>query len=158
PKGAANTHSGLHNRLAWMQDAYRLTEDDVVLQKTPFSFDVSVWEFLWPLITGARLALAVPGAHRDPAALVEAICRHGVTPLHSVPSMLQVFLAYDDARRCTEVRRLICSGEALPAELRDRASMLLPNARLENLYGPTEASIDVTYWACEGDSSREVPI
>src|SRR5262249_22580498 len=85
PKGAANTHAGLHNRLAWMQDAYRLTAADAVLQKTPFSFDVSVWEFFWPLITGARLVLAEPGAHRDPARLIETIRTQGVTTLHFVP-------------------------------------------------------------------------
>src|SRR5262249_4312825 len=95
PKGAANTHGGLHNRLRWMQDAYLLTPDDVVLQKTPFGFDVSVWEFFWPLMTGARLVLAAPGVHRDPAALAATICRQGVTTLHFVPSMLSVFLAYE---------------------------------------------------------------
>ena len=94
PKGAANTHGGLLNRLAWMQDAYRLTPDDAVLQKTPFSFDVSVWEFFWPLIIGARLVIAAPGAHRDPARLVETIRKQNVTTLHFVPSMLQAFLAY----------------------------------------------------------------
>ena len=92
PKGAANTHEGLHNRLAWMQDAYGLTGDDVVLQKTPFSFDVSVWEFFWPLLVGARLVVAAPGAHRDPARLIETIHAHGVTTLHFVPSMLQAFI------------------------------------------------------------------
>ena len=163
PKGAGNTHAGLHNRLAWMQDAYGLTAADVVLQKTPFSFDVSVWEFFWPLITGARLVLAAPGAHRDPARLVETIRRQGVTTLHFVPSMLQAFLAQvsaqpEGARHCSGVRRLICSGEALSAELRDQALQLLPQAQLENLYGPTEASIDVTRWACRDDDSPEVPI
>ena len=118
PKGAANTHHGLHNRLSWMQSTYRLTEDDVVLQKTPFSFDVSVWEFFWPLITGARLVLAAPGAHRDPARLIETIRTQGVTTLHFVPSMLQAFLADEGARHCKEIRRLICSGEALSAQRR----------------------------------------
>ena len=163
PKGAANTHAGLHNRLAWMQDAYGLTGDDVVLQKTPFSFDVSVWEFFWPLIVGARLVMAAPGAHRDPARLVETIRRDGVTTLHFVPSMLQAFTEYiqaegAQAEHWTSLRRVICSGEALPAELRDRISKYLPQVQLENLYGPTEASIDVTHWACAGDQSAEVPI
>jgi amino acid adenylation domain-containing protein len=155
PKGAANTHYGLLNRLSWMQDAYLLMPDDVVLQKTPFSFDVSVWELFWALITGARLVLAAPGVHRDPAGLVETICKHGVTTLHFVPSMLKVFLSHGGAQCCTKVRRLICSGEALPAELKEQIAQLLPNARLENLYGPTEASIDVTHWPCVNDSSRE---
>ena len=158
PKGAANTHGGLCNRLGWMQGAYGLTPGDVVLQKTPFSFDVSVWEFFWPLMTGARLVLAAPGAHRDPAQLTEVIRRHGVTTLHFVPSMLNAFLEHDGARHCTSIRRLICSGEALSAETRDQVSQLLPQAQLENLYGPTEASIDVTQWSCGGDRSSEVPI
>ncbi len=169
PKGAANSHEGLHNRLAWMQDAYRLGGDDVVLQKTPFGFDVSVWEFFWPLITGARLVLAAPGAHRDPAQLVETIRSQGVTTLHFVPSMLQAFVEHVasssakhdvvlDPDPCPSLRRIICSGEALPAALRDRVARLWPDVQLENLYGPTEAAIDVTRWACAGDSSAEVPI
>ena len=160
PKGAANTHEGLHNRLAWMQDAYGLTGDDVVLQKTPFSFDVSVWEFFWPLLVGARLVVAAPGAHRDPARLIETIHAHGVTTLHFVPSMLQAFMESvpHEAARLGAVRRIICSGEALPAELRDQVLRHLPQVQLENLYGPTEASIDVTRWACADDHSREVPI
>ena len=113
PRACANTHYGLHNRLAWMQSAYGLTQDDVVLQKTPFGFDVSVWEFFWPLITGARLVLAAPGAHRDPARLAETIRTQGVTTLHFVPSMLEAFLAHERAQRCTGIRLLICSGEAL---------------------------------------------
>jgi amino acid adenylation domain-containing protein len=166
PKGAANTHAGLHNRLAWMQDAYGLTGDDVVLQKTPFSFDVSVWEFFWPLIVGARLVVAAPGAHRDPARLVETIRRERVTTLHFVPSMLQAFIEHvaveetqtEHVQAWASLRRVICSGEALPAELRDRVGKYLPQVQLENLYGPTEASIDVTRWACAGDQSAEVPI
>src|SRR5215472_1869643 len=158
PKGAANTHSGLHNRLSWMQEAYRLTPSDAVLQKTPFSFDVSVWEFFWPLITGARLVVAAPGAHRDPAQLIDTIRRQNVTTLHFVASMLNVFLAHEGVRTCTSIRRLICSGEALSAETRDQLKALLPDVRMENLYGPTEAAIDVTYWPCRDDCSGEVPI
>src|SRR6266581_76561 len=158
PKGAANTHSGLNNRLSWMQEAYRLTPGDAVLQKTPFSFDVSVWEFFWPLITGARLVVAAPGAHRDPLQLIDTIRRQNVTTLHFVPSMLNVFLAHEGAKTCTSIRRLICSGEALSAETRDQVKALLPDVRMENLYGPTEAAIDVTYWPCRDDCSGEVPI
>ena len=145
-----------------MQDAYGLTADDVVLQKTPFSFDVSVWEFFWPLMVGARLVVAEPGAHRDPARLMAAIGEHGVTTLHFVPSMLQAFIehvvAEPEARgtRLASLRRIICSGEALPAEFRDQVARHLPQAQLENLYGPTEASIDVTHWACGGERSAEV--
>ncbi len=163
PKGVVSSHEGLHNRLAWMQDAYGLQPGDVVLQKTPFGFDVSVWELFWPLIVGARQAMAAPGAHRDPGRLVETIRRHGVTVLHFVPSMLQAFVEYlaqhpEAAQHCGRVRWLICSGEALPAELRDQVMRLLPHIELENLYGPTEASIDVTRFACRAGQSGEVPI
>ena len=113
PKAAANTHGGLYNRLAWMQHVYQLSPKDAVLQKTPFSFDVSVWEFFWPLIIGARLIIAPPGAHRDPAQLGAIIESQRVTTLHFVPSMLKAFLAPERAIQCKSVRRLICSGEAL---------------------------------------------
>ncbi|WP_028229721.1 amino acid adenylation domain-containing protein, partial [Paraburkholderia ferrariae] len=157
PKGAANRHSALSNRLAWMQSAYALAETDVVLQKTPFSFDVSVWEFFWPLMTGARLAVAEPGAHRDPQRLVELIREHSVTTLHFVPPMLQAFVAHEEAKNCTTLKRIVCSGEALPADLANRTLEQLPGAGLYNLYGPTEAAIDVTHWTCRtGD--EVVPI
>jgi acyl-coenzyme A synthetase/AMP-(fatty) acid ligase len=129
-----------------------------VLQKTPFSFDVSVWEFFWPLMVGARLAMAAPGDHRDPARLVELIDRHQVTTLHFVPSMLQAFLAHDGIEACTGIRRIVCSGEALPAEARNGVFARLPQAQLYNLYGPTEAAIDVTHWTCRDDGSSQVPI
>ncbi|HEV2733901.1 MAG TPA: amino acid adenylation domain-containing protein, partial [Longimicrobiaceae bacterium] len=149
PKGAMNAHRGVVNRLLWMQRRYGLTAGDVVLQKTPFSFDVSVWEFFWPLITGARLVLARPEGHRDPAYLSELIEREGVTTLHFVPSMLQAFLDAGEPWRCGSVRRVVCSGEALGAEVRDRFFERLPHAELHNLYGPTEAAVDVTFHACE---------
>ncbi|WP_321801004.1 non-ribosomal peptide synthetase [Caballeronia sp. J97] len=164
PKGAGNTHGALANRIAWMQDAYRLTRDDVVLHKTPFGFDVSVWEFVWPLATGATLAIAAPGDHRDPARLVAAIEGHRVSTLHFVPSMLAAFVAhideFGDAHRCASIERIVASGEALAPELVARVARLLPNARLFNLYGPTEAAIDVSHWTCgAGDiESSSVPI
>ncbi|WP_045190297.1 AMP-binding protein, partial [Pseudomonas tussilaginis] len=101
PKGAGNRHKALTNRLCWMQQAYGLGAGDTVLQKTPFSFDVSVWEFFWPLMTGARLAMAGPGDHRDPRRLVELIHAHQVTTLHFVPSMLQMFLLDEQVTGCT---------------------------------------------------------
>ncbi|MEI2583059.1 AMP-binding protein, partial [Scytonema sp. PRP1] len=104
PKGAMNKHSGVCNRLDWMQSAYVLTPSDTVLQKTPFSFDVSVWEFFWPLITGARLVVAQPGGHRDSAYLVKLIAQQGITTLHFVPSMLQVFLQEQGLESCTSLR------------------------------------------------------
>nr|WP_240457758.1 non-ribosomal peptide synthetase [Halomonas socia] len=158
PKGAANRHRALSNRLAWMQDAYRLTADDAVLQKTPFSFDVSVWEFFWPLMQGARLVMAPPGAHREPAQLVELIRTHKITTLHFVPSMLQAFLAHGDVEGCTSLTRVVCSGEALPAELQNQVFARLPHTALYNLYGPTEAAIDVTHWTCQDDGRNQVAI
>jgi amino acid adenylation domain-containing protein/non-ribosomal peptide synthase protein (TIGR01720 family) len=148
PKGAMNAHRGVVNRLLWMQREYGLTADDVVLQKTPFSFDVSVWEFFWPLLAGARLVLAKPDGHRDPHYLSELVEREGVTTLHFVPSMLQAFLEAGEPARCGSVRRVVCSGEALGAEVRDRFFERLPHAELYNLYGPTEAAVDVTHHAC----------
>ncbi|RSZ60393.1 amino acid adenylation domain-containing protein [Massilia atriviolacea] len=158
PKGAANHHGALTNRLAWMQDAYRIGPADTILQKTPFSFDVSVWEFFWPLMTGARLALAGPGDHRDPGRLVDLIGRHQVTTLHFVPSMLQAFLAHPGVDGCNRLRRIVCSGEALSAPVRDEVLARLPQAALYNLYGPTEAAIDVTHWTCVADGRSQVPI
>ncbi|MFB8830310.1 amino acid adenylation domain-containing protein [Azotobacter sp. CWF10] len=158
PKGAANRHRALYNRLAWMQEAYRLEASDTVLQKTPFGFDVSVWEFFWPLMVGARLAVARPGEHRDPGRLVEAIGRYEVTTLHFVPSMLQAFLAYEGIEACTSLSRILCSGEALPAEAQNAVFRRLPQAALYNLYGPTEAAIDVTHWSCRADGQSQVPI
>jgi amino acid adenylation domain-containing protein len=158
PKGAMNTHQGLCNRLLWMQDAYRLTAADRVLQKTPFSFDVSVWEFFWPLIAGARLVLAKPEGHRESAYLVELIAREQITTLHFVPSMLQVFLEEPSLDTCSSIKRVICSGEALSVDLQERFFARL-DAELHNLYGPTEAAIDVTFWACQqGSKERVVPI
>ncbi|HEX3129772.1 MAG TPA: amino acid adenylation domain-containing protein, partial [Thermoanaerobaculia bacterium] len=158
PKGALNTHRGIVNRLLWMQRQYGLTPEDRVLQKTPFSFDVSVWEFFWPLIVGARLVVARPGGHQDPAYLVETIRREEITTLHFVPSMLQVFVEQPGVERCTSLRRVMASGEALPAELAKRFFARLPQGvELHNLYGPTEAAVDVTYHACRPDEER-VPI
>jgi len=158
PKGALNSHRGICNRLLWMQDTYCLTESDTVLQKTPFSFDVSVWEFFWPLMAGARMVLAKPGGHRDGRYLVELIKRERVSVLHFVPSMLRLFLEEPDLRACTSLRDVICSGEALSLELQDRFFKRL-DARLHNLYGPTEAAIDVTFWACQqGENRLSIPI
>ncbi|WP_437505503.1 amino acid adenylation domain-containing protein [Sorangium sp. So ce1099] len=159
PKGAGNSHRGLLNRLQWMQQRFGLTAADRVLQKTPFSFDVSVWEFFWPLITGAGLVVARPGDHRDGERLVELITRHDVTTLHFVPPMLQAFLETQGAASCRSLRRVICSGEALPAALARRFFDRMDQAELHNLYGPTEAAIDVTAWACRReDTSASVPI
>ncbi|KSO21592.1 non-ribosomal peptide synthetase [Pseudomonas aeruginosa] len=158
PKGAGNRHSALSNRLCWMQQAYGLGVGDTVLQKTPFSFDVSVWEFFWPLMSGARLVVATPGDHRDPAKLVALINREGVDTLHFVPSMLQAFLQDEDVVSCTSLKRIVCSGEALPADAQQQVFAKLPQAGLYNLYGPTEAAIDVTHWTCMEEGKDAVPI
>ncbi len=179
PKGAMNTHRGILNRLLWMQDAYGLNETDSVLQKTPFSFDVSVWEFFWPLMTGARLVVARPGGHQDSSYLVDLIAEQKITTMHFVPSMLQIFLEEKDLDRCESLKRVICSGEALSFELQERFfdkmqadlyTLYAPTERqtppeqhnsteLHNLYGPTEAAVDVTYWQCvPHDERRIVPI
>ncbi|MFI9103579.1 non-ribosomal peptide synthase/polyketide synthase [Streptomyces fildesensis] len=144
PKGVVVPHAGIANRLAWMQARYGLTPADRVLQKTPSSFDVSVWEFFWPLITGATLVLARPGGHQDPAYLADLLQRRAITTAHFVPSMLQAFLDEPSAARCTTLRRVLCSGEALPAPLAARCHQVLAATELHNLYGPTEASVDVT--------------
>jgi amino acid adenylation domain-containing protein len=159
PKGAMNAHRGICNRLLWMQEEYGLTGDDRVLQKTPFSFDVSVWEFFWPLMTGARLVIARPEGHRESAYLVGLIRESRITTLHFVPSMLRVFLEEGGVEACGSLKRVICSGEALPHELQERFFARLPGVELHNLYGPTEAAVDVTYWACRrGDERLTVPI
>jgi amino acid adenylation domain-containing protein len=154
PKGVANTHRGVVNRLTWMQRTYRLGADDVVFQKTPISFDVSVWELFWPLMTGARMLLADPGGHRDPVYLRAAMLRHHVTTAHFVPSMLSVFLDQPGIGELRRLRRVICSGEELPAELARRFTSRLPWCELHNLYGPTEAAIDVSAWACGPQALR----
>jgi amino acid adenylation domain-containing protein len=140
-------HRGVVNRLRWGQHRFGLTADDRVLQKTPASFDVSVWEFFWPLVTGATLVVARPGGHRDPRYLAELIDTERVTTVHFVPSMLGAFLAHADLDRCTGLRRVLCSGEALPPDLASRLHAAL-DVELHNLYGPTEASIEVSHWQC----------
>jgi amino acid adenylation domain-containing protein/non-ribosomal peptide synthase protein (TIGR01720 family) len=158
PKGAMNTHQAICNRLLWMQDTYNLEETDRVLQKTPFSFDVSVWEFFLPLLTGTCLVVACPDGHRDPAYLIQLIRETHITTLHFVPSMLQIFLEEPGLEHCQSLRRVICSGEALSIETQKRFFSRL-SAELHNLYGPTEAAVDVTAWRCEAESTRQsVPI
>jgi amino acid adenylation domain-containing protein/non-ribosomal peptide synthase protein (TIGR01720 family) len=147
PKGAPNTHAGLVNRLWWMQAAYGLNSRDLVLQKTPYSFDVSVWEFFWPLLFGAGLVVASPGRHGDPAYLAETIIQRRISTIHFVPSMLRAFLEHRGSGDCRNLRRVICSGEALSFDLQETFFRRLPGVELHNLYGPTEAAIDVTSWA-----------
>ena len=159
PKGAMNEHRGVVNRLQWMQDAYQLSVADRVLQKTPFSFDVSVWEFFWTLMTGARLIMARPEGHKDPAYLRGLIREAGITTLHFVPSMLGAFLEHYRPGECPSLRHVICSGEELSPALLKRCFEFLPTVKLSNLYGPTEAAVDVTAWECSpADQTSRIPI
>ncbi|KDE88086.1 enterobactin synthase subunit F [Stenotrophomonas maltophilia] len=157
PKGVVVEHRAIVNRLLWMREHYGIGADDRVLQKTPATFDVSVWEFFLPLLCGATLVVARPDAHRDPTELARLIRGHGITTAHFVPSMLDAFLAAP-ASEGLQLRRVFTSGEALDAALRDRFHARV-RAELHNLYGPTEAAVDVSYWpASAQDRSRPVPI
>ncbi|MWC28295.1 non-ribosomal peptide synthetase [Paenibacillus sp. MMS18-CY102] len=158
PKGAMNAHRGIVNRLLWMQERFGLQESDKVLQKTPFSFDVSVWEFFWPLMTGATIVLAKAEGHKDASYLTKLIQEEEITTVHFVPSMLQVFLEDNEAAKCTSLKRVICSGEALPLTVQERYFGKM-DAGLYNLYGPTEAAVDVTEWTCQREGEwTTVPI
>ncbi|MEO5369526.1 MAG: amino acid adenylation domain-containing protein [Magnetococcus sp. DMHC-1] len=155
PKGVVNIHRAICNRLLWMQEAFPLTAADHILQKTTFSFDVSVWEFFWPLMVGARLVLARPGGHKESDYLVRLIQEQKITTLHFVPSMLQIFLQASGLEACHTLKRVICSGEALRYELQEQFFSRLPaSVELHNLYGPTEAAVDVTHWPCQ----RNLPL
>ncbi|PYS22960.1 MAG: non-ribosomal peptide synthetase, partial [Acidobacteria bacterium] len=159
PKGALNTHGAIVNRLLWMQSEYGLRPDDRILQKTPFGFDVSVWEFFWSLIEGATLVVAAPGGHQDPHYLATLIQEQQITTIHFVPSMLRAFLDEPLSAQCKGLRRVICSGEAFPVELEAQFQAVLGGVPLCNLYGPTEAAVDVSYWECRGTTAGgAVPI
>jgi len=158
PKGVGNRHVSLFNQLVWMEALFQSGGNDVVLQKTPYSFDVSLLELFWPLTNGSTLVIAAPGDHRDPARLMDVIRTHGVTTIHFVPSMLQAFMAHDVAAHCASLKRIICIGEALPASVTHDVLQRLPQVDLYNMYGPTEAAIDVTSWLCRPDDVLNVPI
>lgn len=159
PKGVVVSHRAIVNRLLWMQDQYVIGSGSKVLQKTPSSFDVSVWEFFWPLITGATLVVAPPELHKDPQGLAQLIQQQAIQVMHFVPSMLQAFLDCPAAQNCTSLQKVMCSGEALPRDAVIQFYQCLPQATLHNLYGPTEAAVDVTYWDCpQHQDSATVPI
>ncbi|MBL8300797.1 MAG: amino acid adenylation domain-containing protein [Rhodanobacteraceae bacterium] len=152
PKGVMNEHAPVLNRLLWARDAYAFGGGDRLLQKTPYSFDVSVGELLMPLLCGAQLVMARPGGHLDPDYLAATIAREQITMVHFVPSMLQMFLDHEVSAQCGSLRRVLCSGEALPYGLQQRFLASLPDVELHNLYGPTEAAIEVTTWRCRADT------
>jgi amino acid adenylation domain-containing protein len=155
PKGVMISHRAIGNHMAWMQTSFPLTEADKVLQKTPFSFDASIWEFYAPLLTGAQLVIARPGGHQDALYLTEVLAEQQVTILQLVPSLLQMLLEAGGLEHCYSLRRLFCGGEALPLALQERF-FACHGAELHNLYGPTEAAIDVTSWCCERDSRLRI--
>ena len=158
PKGVMNAHAPVSNRLRWMRRANPLGPTDAVLHKTPVTFDVSVWEIFWPLCSGARLVIARPGGHRDPQYLVDLVASRKVTVAHFVPSMLPAFLDRPDVERCTSLRHIYCSGEALGADLAARAVARL-GVEVHNMYGPTEAAIEVSHWHYRPDpAAHRVPI
>jgi amino acid adenylation domain-containing protein len=157
PKGVMTSHRAIVNRLLWMQEVLSITAADRVLQKTPLSFDVSVWELFWPLMTGACLVVARPDGHRDSAYLALAIEEHEITVLHFVPSMLSVFLEEPNLGHCASLRRVIASGEGLASELAARFLSRF-SVGLYNLYGPTEAAVEVTYHACRLSAGVPLPI
>ncbi|HTG34802.1 MAG TPA: amino acid adenylation domain-containing protein [Thermoanaerobaculia bacterium] len=154
PKGVMISHGAIYNRLLWMQEEFPLDAADRVLQKTPVSFDASVWELFCPLFAGARLELARPGGHQDAEYMVRAVAEREITVLQLVPSALRMVLEVPELERCISLRRLFCGGEALPTELRDRFFARLP-AELVNLYGPTEVSIDATFHVCRRDGAAD---
>jgi amino acid adenylation domain-containing protein len=159
PKGVMIPHRALGNHMGWMQQDFSLSEADRVLQRTPFSFDASVWEFYAPLLAGAQLILAQPGSHLDGGDLVRLIAEQQITTLQLVPLLLQMLLRGNGLKTCTSLRHVFCGGEALDVDLTERFFPCLPAASLHNLYGPTEATIDVTSWTCQRESHRRtVPI
>ncbi len=155
PKGAMNTHKGIVNRLLWMQKTFQIGLADTLIQKTSFSFDVSVWEFFWPFMCGARLVLAKPEGHKDADYLLELIEKEKITVIHFVPTMLRLFLEKANQIRCASLRHVVSSGEVLTIDLQKRYFTILKSP-LHNLYGPTEAAVDVSYWKCDPQSQKNI--
>ncbi|HJQ69040.1 MAG TPA: amino acid adenylation domain-containing protein [Blastocatellia bacterium] len=155
PKGVMISHDAIRNHMAWMSAAFPLDESDRVLQKTAFSFDASVWEFYAPLIAGATLVMASPGAHRDPRQLVDEIVKYRITTLQLVPTLLRALLDQTDISKCKSLRRVFVGGEVLTTELVHELKSQL-DVEVYNLYGPTEAAIDTTCQRCEGGRERQV--
>jgi len=155
PKGVMISHQAICNHMVWMHKSFPLTETDKVLQKTPFSFDASIWEFYAPLLVGAQLIIAEPEGHQDSVYLVKLITNLKITTVQVVPSLLRIFLEEVKSQRCNSLKRVFCGGEVLPIDIQDRFFANL-NADLYNLYGPTEACIDATFWACKRQS--DLPI
>lgn len=159
PKGVMNEHQAVCNHMLWMQEQFALTPADKVLQKTPYTFDVSLWELFLPLMCGAQLVMAKPGGHKEAGYLVELIQQQGITHTHFVTSMGYLFLQDADQARCPSLKRVLSSGEAVTKDFEQRFSQAFPDVELWNLYGPTEAAIHITHWQCAlGDGGSSVPI
>ncbi|MEU5324056.1 non-ribosomal peptide synthetase [Streptomyces sp. NPDC021056] len=157
PKGVVCTHGGFANRIRWMQETFPLQADDRVALKTPLTFDVAGWEMFWPQYAGASTVVIPPKAHTSPEALISIFNEHRVTVAHFVPSMLRMWLRAQGARRCTDLRMVFSSGEALDASLVEELARQ-SKAELHNLYGPTEAAIDVTHYPASTAPREPVPI
>ncbi|CAC5343228.1 MULTISPECIES: non-ribosomal peptide synthetase [Planktothrix] len=155
PKGVMNLHRGICNNLWRLIDAYPLTLEDRILQLTPFSFDPSVWEIFWSLISGTTLVVAKPEGHKDIAYLINLIASEQVTNIGFVPSMLRVFLQQPNLESCRCLKRIFCGGEALSYELNQLFFERL-NCELHNLYGPTETAVDATYFQCKPQSNYQI--
>lgn len=155
PKGVAVEHVNICNRLNWIKDIVKIDEVDVYLQKTPYTFDVSVPEFFWPLQTGGKIVMARPEGHKNPNYLVETIQKYNITTLHFVPSMMSVFLEEKGLEDCNSLRRVFTSGEAISATLQNRFFEKF-DIELHNLYGPTEAAVEVTHWQCQPEMTDPV--
>ncbi len=159
PKGVKCHHKGICNRLNWMNSDYPITLQDIFLQKTPITFDVSLWELFWPLQVGATLVIEIPDGHKNPDKLIQTIKKHQVTNIHFVPSMLNIFNQTQGIEGCISLKRIFCSGEALSIPIVDNTYAKLDHVEIHNLYGPTEASVDVTSWHCKrNESTDSIPI
>jgi len=157
PKAAGNTNEAILNRLEWMQHTLRLTPQDRILQKTGLGFDVAVWEWYLPLMTGSSLVLSSPQGHKDPHYLKQMIEQFKITVLHFVPTMLSTFLKFLSSQECSSLQQIVTSGEALSAELQNETFNQFSQVKLWNLYGPTEAAIDVSVWACQPNHATAPP-
>ncbi len=154
PKGVMNQHDGVVSQLLWGKQTFNIGPDDVLLQKTPFSFDVSVWEIFFALQCGSRLVIARPQGHMDVDYLIETIRQHNISSIQFVPSLLALFLQHPEVAQCTSLRHILAAGEALAPQVAQRCTRLLPDCALHNLYGPTEAAVYATHWHCP---SGELP-
>ncbi|WP_370901544.1 amino acid adenylation domain-containing protein, partial [Chryseobacterium gossypii] len=163
PKGVMVEHTSVVNRIVWMNETYPLVPADNVLQKTPYTFDVSVWELFWAHFYGACIVFARPEGHQDPEYLAEVIQRSGITIVHFVPSMLGAFQEALDTKKelqsgVKSLRYVFCSGEVLTLKQVRDARRLISHAEIHNLYGPTEATVDVMYYDCNDPAIRQVLI